>query len=76
MIEVILIKKGDETGTIDDLISFLNVAKEKGATNYLFRWSGDPKWAFKWFETYRIKSEEEIKQEEIISLQKRLAELT
>ena len=75
MIEVVKTTKGDATGTIDDLISFLNEAKEKGATNYSFRWSGDPIWAFKWFETYRIKSEEEIKQEEIISLQKRLSEL-
>lgn len=67
--------KGDSTGTIDELINFLNEAKEKGATNYSMRWSGDPMWAFKWFETYKIKSEEQIKQEEIPNLQRRLTEL-
>lgn len=75
MIEEVVTIKGDATGTIDDLILFLNEAKSKGATNYLFRWSGDPIWAFKWFETYRIKSDQELKQEEIIKLQKRLSEL-
>jgi len=38
-------------------------------------WSQDPQWAFKWFETYKIKTDEELKHEEIIALQKRLAEL-
>lgn len=76
MIQEITATKGDATGTIDELICFLNEAKAKGATNYTFRWSGDPIWAFKWFETYRVKSQEEVKQEEIIRLQKRLAELS
>jgi hypothetical protein len=52
--------KGDATGTIDDLINFLNEAKAKGATNYSFRWSGDPFWAFKWFETYRVEEEKDV----------------
>ena len=76
MREDITMTKGDASGSIDELISFLNEAKSKGATNYSMRWSGDPMWAFKWFETYRIKSEQEIKNEEIERLQKRLSELS
>lgn len=36
MIERITSTKGDATGTIDELICFLNEAKAKGATNYSF----------------------------------------
>ena len=39
------------------------------------RWSGDPMWAFKWFETYINKSEEECKQEKIDALEKELNSL-
>lgn len=53
--------KGDSSGRIDELINFLFTAKEKGATHYEMRWSNDPLWAFKWFETYREKTEEEKK---------------
>lgn len=56
----VTLTKGDATGTIDDLIDFLNEAKAKGATNYSFRWSGDPFWAFKCFETYRIESQKDM----------------
>jgi len=66
---------GDDTGTIDSLINFLQEQKAKGATHYSMSWSQDPQWAFKWFETYKIKTDEELKHEEIIALQKRLAEL-
>jgi hypothetical protein len=32
-------------------------------------------WSFKWFETYRIKTEQEIKQEKIDALEKELISL-
>jgi hypothetical protein len=67
--------KGDSTGNIDDLISTLQKAKEKGATNYNMRWSSDPIWAFKWFELYFSKSAEEIKEDQRKELQKKLDEL-
>lgn len=67
--------KGDSEGTIESLIQFLEEAKEKGATNYKMSWSGDPMWAFKWFETYRVKSEEEIKEDEIKALEDELKSL-
>ena len=71
----ITMSKGDAAGTIDELISFLNEAKEQGATHYSMRWSNDLMWAFKWFETYKIKSEDEIKEDEIKKLKKRINEL-
>lgn len=74
--EVIVTVKGDDNGSIDDLISFLEDAKSKGATHFSMRWSGDPNWAFKWFELYRVKTEEELKEEERQALRKRLDELT
>ncbi len=55
--KVISTTKGDADGSIDSLIQFLNDAKDKGATHFNMRWSGDPLWAFKWFETYCIKKE-------------------
>ena len=60
MKEVLAKVKGDESGTIDSLISFLQGQKENGATHYKMTWSGDPMWAFKWFETYRIKPIKEV----------------
>lgn len=67
--------KGDEQGSIDDLIEALQKAKEKGATHYNMRWSGDPVWAFKWFELYFDKTAEEMKEERKAELQKELDEL-
>jgi len=67
--------KGDDTGTIDSLINFLQGQKEKGATHYSMSWSQDPQWAFKWFETYKIKTDEELKQEEIERLEQKIKEL-
>lgn len=75
MKDVFATVKGDDSGRIDDLIDFLKTQKEKGATHYNMRWSGDPMWAFKWFEVYRIKSEEEIKLEKIKELQKKINDL-
>ena len=72
MKKIITTTKGDDSGTIDDLIKYLEQAKEKGATHFLMRWSNDPQWAFKWFETYRIKSEDEVKQDKINELQKEI----
>ena len=75
MREEITKTKGDDKGTIDSLIEYLEKAKLKGATHYNMRWSGDPHWAFKWFETYRVKSEGEIKQDKIDYLESELKEL-
>ena len=52
----IVTTKGDDGGTIDSLISYLEESKKRGATNYSIRFSG-PSCTFKWFETYRNKSE-------------------
>jgi hypothetical protein len=73
--EVITQTKGDSSGSIDELIDFLTKAKEKGATHYLMYWSNDMTWAFKWFETYRIKSEEEMIEDEIKKLESKLNSL-
>jgi len=73
--EVITKTKGDESGTIDDLIEFVEKAKKDGATHYRMSWSQDPNWSFKWFETYRIKSDDEIKDERIKELEQELKEL-
>ena len=67
--------KGDANGTIDSLIEFLNKAKKKGATNYNMYWSNDPHWAFKWFETYKVLTPTEIKENEIKELESKLKEL-
>ena len=74
MVEIVT-TKGDDGGTIDGLISHLEEAKKRGATHYNMRWSGDPMWAFKWFETYRYKSQEEIKHEKVKALEKELQDL-
>ena len=71
----ILTTKGDKSDTIDNLIDFLNKAKKEGATHYKMRWSQDPNWDFKWFETYKIKSEQEIKQEKIKELEEQIKQL-
>ena len=62
--KVVTKTKGDQSGKIDELINFLFTAKEKGATHYRMEWSQDPLWCFKWFETYRQKTEEEKKKDE------------
>ena len=66
---------GDRTGTIDDLIDWLKTAKAEGATHYEMNWSRDPVWSFKWFKTYRVKDDEELKQEKINELKNELKEL-
>ena len=72
MKEKITTTKGDDEGTIESLITYLEKAKNKGATHYRMSWSCDPMWSFKWFETYRIKSDKEVKQEKIEALEKEL----
>lgn len=72
---VITSTKGDNTDTIDSLIDFLKEAKEKGATHYEMDWSRDPIWDFKWFRAYRIKTDEELKQERIAELEHELSKL-
>lgn len=66
---------GGASGTIEELMEFLKGAKKKGATHYKMRWSGDPIWSFKWFEAYKIMTEEEVNQKEIEKLQNRIEEL-
>lgn len=67
--------KGDDEGLIDNLINQLQAAKKKGATHYQMTWSRDPMWSFKWFEVYRIKTKEEVKQEQIKALESKLKQL-
>jgi hypothetical protein len=64
--------KGDSKGTIDGLIEYLEKSKELGATHYEMKWSKDPMWAFKWFETFKILTDEELKQSKIDALQKEI----
>mgnify|MGYP001827557523 CR=1 FL=1 len=68
----IISTKGDSDSTIDELMDFLKDAKEKGATHYKMTWSHDPMWAFKWFEAYRLISEEERRLEKIKKLEEQL----
>lgn len=74
-IEIIKTCEGDKEGSIDTLIEFLKDAKDQGATHFKMTWSQDPDWAFKWFDTYRIKSEDEFKKEKREKLQKELDSL-
>lgn len=60
---------------IDRFIEFLEQEKAKGATHLKFWVTPDPMWRFEWVETFRIKSDQEIKQEEITKLENRLKEL-
>lgn len=71
----IMYTEGDANGSIDDLITWLEECKSKGGTHYKMTWSNDPMWAFKWFEVYRTVSDEELKQEKIYELKKKLKEL-
>lgn len=75
MREIEISAKSDKADTIDNLIQFLQEAKQKGATHYRMEWSHDLMWDFKWLRTYRTKSDEELKNEEIEGLEKRLSEL-
>lgn len=70
--EIVSQSQGDKEGEIDDLIDFLHLCKESGATHYKMSWSNDPVWAFKYFETYRIKPSREIKEREIKILEERI----
>jgi len=71
----LLFTRGDRTDTIDSLIEFLNKAKAEGATHYEMEWSKDPQWAFKWFNTFYIPSEKQLKEEKRAKLEKELEEL-
>jgi len=73
--EVIIQTVGDSVGKIDSLIAKLEDAKNKGAEYYRMTWSQDPQWAFKWFELYKVKTEEEIKVEKIKQLEEELNNL-
>jgi len=67
--------KGDANGKIKDLIQYLKICEGKGATHYSMSWSKDPEWAFKWFETYRSLSEDEVREIKIKELEKQIEEL-
>ena len=60
---------------IEAFITFLNEQKLKGATNVRFYWSKDPMWPFEWVETFKLKTESEIKAGEIKDLEDRLTRL-
>ena len=75
MKQKLLFTKGDTSDLIDNLIDFLEEAKSKGATHYEMEWSRDPQWDFKWFRTYRIKSEKEVVDEKIDKLKKEIETL-
>ena len=64
--------KGDSKGTIESLINYLEKSKDLGATHYRMEWSNDPMWAFKWFETFKILTDEQLKQSKIDELQKEI----
>jgi len=61
--------------SIDLFIDFLNKEKQKGATHFEVKWSGDPVWSFQWLNTFRIKSKDEVKEIEIQRLQKEIDKL-
>ena len=67
--------KNERNYKIDEFISFLQQQKEKGATHLRFEVANDPMWRFEWLETFRIKSENEIKQEKIKQLETELNNL-
>jgi uncharacterized protein with ACT and thioredoxin-like domain len=73
--QTISINEGDKVGRIDDLIKFLVNSKNNGATHYQMTWSKDPNWAFKWIETYKVKSDQELNDERIKELEAELAKL-
>ena len=67
--------KGDSKDTIESLINYLQESKKLGATHYKMYWSNDPMWAFKWFETFKILTEDELKQIKIDDLQKQIDDI-
>lgn len=60
---------------IDAFIKYLQDQKEKGATHLKFWVTDDPLWRFQWLETFRIKSNEDIRQEKIKKLESDIAKL-
>ena len=73
--EQVIFTKGDSKGNISELITWLEDARDKGATHYEMEWSNDPTWAFKWFRTYRHLSADQVKQEKIKKLEQEIKEL-
>ena len=75
MKENIMTTKGDSVGKVDDLIDWLKQASDLGATDYEMVWSEDPQWPFKWFNAYKVLTEEEIRNNKIEKLERELHEL-
>lgn len=75
MSEKTVIGKLDSNGKIEDLIHQLEKELQKGATNYDISVTESKDWNFKWLETYKLKTAEQIKQERIEALEKELKEL-
>lgn len=72
--EELMFTKGDNEGSIDELIEWLNLSKKTGATLYKMEWHEDFQ-ELKCIRTYKIKTDEELKKEEILKLKNRLKEL-
>jgi len=60
---------GDGDGLIGELIEYLKDCKDKGATHYKIYWGS------KWFEVYKMLTDEEMKQEKIKHLQSQIDKL-
>jgi len=60
---------------IDAHIEYLKEQKAKGATHVRYWKNSDRLWGFEWVETFMIKSAEQLKQEEIKSLEDKLNKL-
>ena len=62
----------DSPKDIGNIITHLQNAVEKGATHLRVVEGKDPIWNYTWIETYKYKSAEEIKREEIDALEAEL----
>lgn len=58
--------------SFEELQRQIETYKSKGATHIKFRWSRDRQFPYEWIDFYRIKSEDEIKQEKIKELENRI----
>jgi acyl carrier protein phosphodiesterase len=67
--------KNERSFPINEFIEYLNQQKAKGATHLRFSVSNDPLWRFEWVETFKTKSEVELRQERITVLKTELDQL-
>lgn len=73
--EEVISKNADCEGTIQEHIDWLKRAQDAGATHFEVEWNKDPTWTFKWFRAYKLKTEDELKQEKIEKLQAEIEKL-